>query len=88
MNKADVVMKVSEKSGIAGDICEKVIKAFEEQAGGTLMNKFKGIKNNHADFVAGISEKTGLALEDCEKVVTALNEVLDIGLSDKLKFFK
>ena len=88
MNKTDVITKVSQKSGIAADICEKVVKAFEDQAGDALIGKFKGDKNNRADMLAGITEKTGLALEDCEKVLTAFEEVFGTGLSDKLKFFK
>jgi hypothetical protein len=43
MNKADVISKVSEKTGIAPDACEKVIKAFEEQAGDILGAKIKGL---------------------------------------------
>lgn len=88
MNKADVITKVSEKSGIATDVCEKVIKAFEEQSGDALIGKFKGIKNNRNGMVAGITEKTGLALDDCEKVLTAFEEVFGAGLSNKLKLFK
>jgi len=88
MNKTDVVTQTSQKSGISADICEKVIKAFEEQSGDALIGKFRGVKNNRADMVAGIAEKTGLVLEDCEKVLTAFEEVAGKGLADKLKFFK
>ena len=88
MNKTEIVTQVSGKSGIAADICEKVIKAFEEQSGDALIGKFKGVKNNRTDVVEGIAEKTGLALEDCEKVMAAFEEVFGSGLSDKLKLFK
>lgn len=88
MNKTDVVTRVSAKSGIASDICEKVIKAFEEQSGDALIGKFKGVRNNRADMVAGIAGKTGFSLEDCEKVLSAFEEVFGAGLSDKLKLFK
>jgi len=88
MNKTDVIAKVSEKSGVSSDICEKIIKAFQQQAGDALVNKFKGVGNNRADILAGISEKTGLSLEDCEKVMTAFDETVDTGLTNKLKFFK
>lgn len=88
MNKTDVITQVSQKSGIATDICEKVIKAFEEQSSDALINKVKGVKNNRADMVAGITEKTGFSFEDCEKVLTAFEEVFGTGLSDKLKLFK
>lgn len=30
MNKADVVQKVSERSGVDAETCERVIKAFEK----------------------------------------------------------
>lgn len=88
MNKTEVVNEVSQKSGIGTEICERVIKAFEEQSGNVLTAKFKGVKNNRAEIVAGIAEKTGYALDECEKIITAFEEVLDSGLSDKLRFFK
>ena len=88
MNKADVIRSVSEKSGVEPDACEKVIKAFEEQAGDALIEKFKGVKTDHADMLAGISGRTGIRSEDCDKVLTALGEVLNAGISDKLNFFK
>ena len=88
MNKNDVVMQVSEKSGIGVDICEKVIKAFGEQSGEALANKLKGVKGDRTDILSGISEKTGFALEECEKVIASFEEVLGGGLSDKLKFFR
>ena len=88
MNKTSVVRQVSEKSGIAADVCEKVLNAFEEQSGDALIGKLKGAKNNRADMLAGISEKTGFALDYCERVVFALEDVIGTGLSDKLKFFK
>lgn len=88
MNKTDVVTQVSQKTGIPADICEKVIKAFEEQSGDALISKFKGIKNNHADMLTGITSKTGFASEDCEKILAAIEAVIGTGLSDKLKFFK
>jgi hypothetical protein len=46
MNKADVLSKVSEKTGIDSAICEKVIEAFEEQAGDALTEKIKGTQTN------------------------------------------
>jgi hypothetical protein len=46
MNKTDVIRTVSEKAGIESNICEKVIKAFEEQAGDALVGTFKGTKTS------------------------------------------
>jgi len=88
MNKTDVVNQVSQKSKTSAEICEKIIKAFEEQSGDALIGRFKGIKNNRADMIAGISEKTGFSLEECDKVLTTFEEVFDTRLSDKLRFFK
>lgn len=88
MNKTDVVNQVSLKSGYAADMCEKILKALEEQSGDALIERFKGVKNNRAGMVAGISEKTGFSLDECEKVLTVFEEVFDTGLSNKLKFFK
>lgn len=86
MNKTDVVTQVSQNSGISSDICEKVIKAFEEQSGDALIGKFKGIKNNRSNIVEGISEKTGLPLEECDKVLATFEKVFGMGLSNKLSF--
>jgi nucleoid DNA-binding protein len=88
MNKADVIRKVSETTGIESSICEKIIKAFEEQAGDALAGQFKGTEANHADMLAAISEKTGVSSDDCEKVLTALEGVVRDGISDKLNIFK
>lgn len=88
MNNTDVVNQVSKKSGVTFEICEKVIKAFEEQSGDALTAKFKGVKNNRANMVMGIAEKTGYAEDECEKIITAFEEVFNSGLSDKLRFFK
>lgn len=88
MNKTEVITEVSQKSGVAAEICEKLLKAFEEQSGEALINKFKGVKNNRGDMVAGIAAKTGIDVDICEKVLTAFEEVFEGGLSDKLKIFK
>lgn len=86
MDKRDVIAQVSQKSGIAAELCGKVVKAFEKQSGEAIINKFKGIPNNRASILAGISEKTGLAAEDCEKALSALEEVVGAELSGKLTF--
>ncbi|MCL2009353.1 MAG: hypothetical protein FWG71_02255 [Synergistaceae bacterium] len=88
MNKAGVVARVSQKSGIAVDVCEKVIDAFEEQFGDILLKKIKGVKSDLADVAESISQKTGLASPDCEKVLAAFKEVVGEGLVDRLKFWK
>ena len=88
MNKTDVIQKVSEQTGLESNACEKVIEAFEEQAGDTLAGKLKGIKIEQADILAGVSERTGISSGDCEKVLTALERVVHDGISDKLNIFK
>lgn len=88
MNKTDVIVKVSEKSGIASTTCEKIINAFEEQTGEALIGKFKGNKNDRADILTGIVDKTRFSLEECEKVLTAFEDVFGTELSAKLRFLK
>jgi hypothetical protein len=83
MNKADVITKVSEKTGIAPDACEKVIKAFEEQAG----EIFGARGPATASILTGMSERIGISTEDCQKVLTALEAVVRDGISDKLGAF-
>jgi len=82
VNKADVISKVSEKTGIAPDACEKVIKAFED-----LGAKIKGLTADNADILTGLSERVGIGTEDCQKVLTALEAVVRDGISDKLGAF-
>jgi hypothetical protein len=84
MNKADVIRTVSEKTGIDAGTCEKIIKAFEQQAGDVLVAKFKGINSS---LVAGISGRTGISPENCEKVLTSLQDVVGGGIIDKINLF-
>ena len=84
MNKADVMRAVSEKTGIDAGTCEKVIKAFEQQAGDVLVAKFRGINSN---LVATISGRTGISPENCQKVLTSLEEVVGGGIVEKVSLF-
>jgi nucleoid DNA-binding protein len=88
MNKEDVVKAVSEKTGVAPDAIEKVVKAFESQAGDALTVGFEGIKTERATLLAGISQKTGIPADTCDKVLTALQETVSSGISEKLGFLK
>jgi hypothetical protein len=88
MNKEDVVKAVSEKTGVAPDTIEKVVKAFESQAGDALSVAFEGIKTDRASLLAGISQKTGIPADTCDKVLTALQETVNSGISEKLGFLK
>jgi hypothetical protein len=88
MNKADVIQSVSEKTGIAPDLCEKVLKAFETQAGDALAAKLKGTGGDQTGMLARISQATGVPPADCERVLTAIEEVVKTGIADKLGFLK
>jgi hypothetical protein len=88
MNKEDVVKAVSEKTGVAPDAIEKVVKAFEGQAGDALTTAFQGVKTDRATLLAGISQKTGIAAETCDKVLTALEGTVSSGISEKLGLLK
>jgi hypothetical protein len=88
MNKEDVVKAVSEKTGVAPDTIEKVVKAFESQAGDALSVAFEGIKTDRASLLAGISQKTGIPADTCDKVLTALQGTVSSGISEKLGFLK
>jgi hypothetical protein len=88
MNKEEVIKAVSEKTGVAPDAIEKVVKAFESQAGDALTEAFKGIQADRASLLAGISAKTSIPAETCDKVLTALQGTVSSGISEKLGFLK
>lgn len=88
MNKADVIQSASEKTGIAPDVCERILEAFEQQAGDALAAKLKGTGGDQTDMLARISQATGVPAEDCERVLTASGEVVKAGIADKLGFLK
>jgi hypothetical protein len=88
MNKEDVLKAASEKTGVAPEAIEKVVKAFESQAGDALTVAFQGIKADRASLLAGISQKTGIPVETCDKVLTALQGTVSSGISEKLGFLK
>jgi hypothetical protein len=88
MNKEDVIKTVSEKTGVAPGAIEKVVKAFESQAGDALTVAFEGIKTDRASLLAGISQKTGIPVDTCDKVLTALQGTVSSGISEKLGFLK
>ena len=88
MNKEDVIKTVSEKTGVAPDAIEKVVKAFESQAGDALTVAFEGIKTDRTSLLAGISQKTGIPVDTCDKVLTALQGTVSSGISEKLGFLE
>jgi hypothetical protein len=88
MNKEDVLKVVSEKTGVAPEAIEKVVKAFESQAGDALTVAFQGIKTDRASLLAGISQKTVIPVETCDKVLTALQGTVSSGISEKLGVLK
>jgi hypothetical protein len=88
MNKEDVLKAVSEKTGVAPDAIEKVVKAFESEAGDALTVAFQGVKTDRASLLSGISQKTGIPADTCDKVLTALEGTVSSGISEKLGFLK
>ena len=88
MNKGDVIQSVSEKTGVAPDVCDKIIKALEAQAGDVLAAKLQGASTGDIDMLARISQQSGAPAADCEKVLAAAEEVVKSGIADKLGFFK
>lgn len=88
MNEKDVILKVSEKTGIKEEECANIILKFEKQYELALENKFKGIKTSKYEINNNISKETGYSLEKCEMVTSTLKEVMDKGLSNKLRFIK
>lgn len=88
MNKADVIQSVTEKTGIAPDICEKILKALEKQAGDVLVaSKLQG-GGDQPDMLAQISRETGVPATDCERVLAAAADVVKTGIADKFGLLK
>lgn len=88
MNKADVIKSVSEKTGITPDLCEKIIKALEQQAGDVLAAKFRGDGTAGTDMLARVSQVSGVPEADCQRVLAATEDVVKTGIADKLGFLK
>ena len=87
MNKADVIQSVSEKTGVAPDVCERILNSLEKQAGDVLASKLKG-GGDRPDMLAEISRETGVPATDCERVLSAAADVVKIGIADKFGFLK
>lgn len=85
MNKTEVINKVAEKTGMEPSVCERIIKAFEQQTGETFAGKLTGIVTHHSGILAGVAERTGFRPDECQKVLSALEEVVKAGIFDKLK---
>ncbi len=88
MNKADVIAKVAEKTGLPPSACEKVVDAFEEHAGEALIARLKGDQAKRAEWLAEVAGKAGVRSEDCEKVLASLEDVVKSGIYEKLNAFK
>ena len=88
MNKADVIARVSEKTGLATSACEKVIDAFEEHAGEALVARLKGDRAKRAEWLAEVAAKSGASAQDCEKILGSLEDVVKSGIYEKLNAFK
>lgn len=88
MNKADVIQSVSEKTGIAPELCEKILKAFESEAGDTLAATLKGQGGEQSGMLARISQHTGVPEADCDRVLSTAADVVKAGIADKLGVLK
>ena len=84
MNKADVIERVSEQTGVPPALCEKILKAFENELGDTLSATLKGQDGEQSGMLARISQQTGASEADCDRVVSTAAEVLKAGIADKL----
>jgi len=88
MNKADVIQRVSEKTGVAPELCERILKAFESEVGDALAATLKGQGSEPSGMLARISQQTGASPEDCDRVVSTAAEVVKAGIADKLGSLK
>jgi nucleoid DNA-binding protein len=88
MNKADVVQRVSERTGVAPELCEKILKAFENEVGDTLAATLQGQGGEQSGMLARISQQTGTSAADCDRVVSTAAEVVKAGIADKLGSLK
>ena len=88
MNKADVIQSVSEKTGVAPELCEKILKAFENEVGDTLASTLKGEGGEQSGMLSRIAQQTGASTADCDRVVAAAAEVVKAGIADKLGVLK
>jgi hypothetical protein len=84
MNKADVIQRISEQTGLPPDLCETILKAFENEVGGTLSATLKGQGGEQSGMLARISRQTGASPEDCDRVVSTAAQVVKAGIADKL----
>ena len=88
MNKADVIAKVAEKTGLPLNECEKVIDAFEEHAGEALIARLKGDQVKRAEWLADVAGKSGVSSQNCENVLGSLEDVVKSGIYEKLSAFR
>ncbi|MGE0036429.1 MAG: hypothetical protein AB7S93_12400 [Xanthobacteraceae bacterium] len=88
MNKADVIQRVSEKTGVAPELCETILKAFENAVGNTLSATLKGQGGEQSGMLARVSQQTGASAADCDRVVSTAAEVVKAGIADKLGMLK
>jgi nucleoid DNA-binding protein len=88
MNKADVIRSVSDKTGVAPELCETILKAFESEIGDTLSATLKGQGGEQTGMLARISQQTGASAADCDRVVSTAAEVVKDGIADKLGVLK
>lgn len=91
MNQADIISMVTKKTNLDSGIVGKVVAAYEQHAGGSILDKVLGKHNNTADTVAQVAQSSGVSSDICSKVINAIQEVAGGGLSglkEKIPFLK
>lgn len=83
MINLETIKKVAEKSGVANELVEKALGAFEGEAGvNNILNMVGGAKGTLEKLVPVVSKKTGVSEADCKKIIDALQDILAGGMPD------
>lgn len=83
MNHTDVVSAVASKTGLSPELCNTVIKSFEDVVGLQILTKM-GKKDLVTEELLGkVVSSSGASQEDSRAILTALNETLSEGISKK-----
>lgn len=88
MNKNDIILAVSKKSGVDANTCEKFIDAFEKYIGiQKLQEMIMTNKQDKSYIINTIVEKTDIGNEDCVKIADAFEEIIRSAVAQKLNPF-
>lgn len=87
MNNSEVIAAIVKATAQPEDICEKVVRAFEEISGSGIMGTLIG-KSINLDKIAEIASKSGVPESVCRSILQALEGVLKQEIKGKFSFFK